>query len=492
MSSGGFSFNIAPGAYRISASAAGFVQQEYGQAVPYGDGRVLFLKADQQLKDVIITLPPTNVVNGQVFDPRGRPAAGASVQLFRRVFSPFGSSLRSVAGSSVNDRGQYRLFDVPAGRYYLFAGTPAGLNFPAAIRYRATFYPDTTDVDRASPIDITPGSDAFFTMTLERQTDGQAVRGRIIDPTGSPLPPNLPIGVLFQSAAGNGAFGGGPNQTYDPTTGNFELRNIPAGTYTLSVQTIEPSVSTFSDKVDAATVARRLANQVQRPLAQALIRVVDSDLENVILSFARPTATTGHILIDGSTNSRVVPVEKVHFSLVPTASAFTESPVVLPASSDGAFEVRGLWEGEYSVRIENVIPGYYVGSVQYGGDEVLSGTVRVSPAGPKTFEMMLRPTTSTLSGIVMDELSRPVTGIRVVLVPSERNRTDLYRIAITDAAGKFAWAGLAPGDYKAFSWASAESGAYYDPNFVRQYDDQVPAIKVTDSSAHAIEVRLIP
>ena len=37
----------------------------------------------------------------------------------------------------------------------------------------------------------------------------------------------------------------------------------------------------------------------------------------------------------------------------------------------------------------------------------------------------------------------------------------------TDAMGRFHIEGLPPGDYKAFSWEDIETGAWQDPDFIR-------------------------
>jgi uncharacterized surface anchored protein len=54
-----------------------------------------------------------------------------------------------------------------------------------------------------------------------------------------------------------------------------------------------------------------------------------------------------------------------------------------------------------------------------------------------------------------------------VLVPelSQRDNSQKYKTASTDQYGHFDLHGIAPGDYKLFSWVEVEMGAWEDPEF---------------------------
>jgi hypothetical protein len=60
----------------------------------------------------------------------------------------------------------------------------------------------------------------------------------------------------------------------------------------------------------------------------------------------------------------------------------------------------------------------------------------------------------------------PAVGVRVVLVPEPSRRTQytLFKEQTTDQYGHCELRGIAPGDYKLFSWEEAESGAWEIPN----------------------------
>ena len=62
-------------------------------------------------------------------------------------------------------------------------------------------------------------------------------------------------------------------------------------------------------------------------------------------------------------------------------------------------------------------------------------------------------------------------GAQAVLVPiGQPARRDLYKVAKTDADGRFDIRGIVPGDYKLFAWEDLPRFAYFDPGFLREYE----------------------
>ena len=52
--------------------------------------------------------------------------------------------------------------------------------------------------------------------------------------------------------------------------------------------------------------------------------------------------------------------------------------------------------------------------------------------------------------------------------------------------------GIAPGDYKVFSWEALEEYAWFDPELLAQSETRGHAVRTSESSTETIEVRLIP
>jgi hypothetical protein len=61
-----------------------------------------------------------------------------------------------------------------------------------------------------------------------------------------------------------------------------------------------------------------------------------------------------------------------------------------------------------------------------------------------------------------------------------------------DTAGRFTLTGIAPGDYKIFTWELLEPYAYFNPKNLVSVEEQGTRVSVTESSAATVEVRMIP
>jgi hypothetical protein len=502
-SDGKFVFkDVAAGGYRLAATADGFVRQEYGQRTVTGQGRPVFVTAGQTLKDATIRLIATGIVSGRVFDENGQPATGAQVQLIRSAYTPQGRSYQPTATGAADDRGDYRMYGVPPGKYLLAAGTPPG---PARLRgaggvvttarFSMVYYPNVEEMDQSSTIEVKSGAETAVDMRVRRQTQTYRVRGRVVDATGAGLR-NLNLSLAYRFLTGGGTIGSG--NAYNATTSTFELQNVAPGDYTVQAVIQQPQVNeplpvSANGVVDQLAVAARQATLASRPMGQVAIRVVDTDVENVVVTVSAGVTVAGRLTVEGQNVASLPNLERIRVALfTPVVQTFNvSSPVALPPQADGSFQVVGLREGEFRIQIP-APQGFYVKSAQYGGDDILSKPLKFSGSSSGSFEIVLRPGGSQVSGTVTDARALPVVGIPVFLIPVQRGRNDLYRQGVTDQTGKFNFAAVPPGEYRAFSWEAIESGAPYDPDFLKQYETQGKAVTVTDASTPTLDVRMIP
>jgi len=80
-----------------------------------------------------------------------------------------------------------------------------------------------------------------------------------------------------------------------------------------------------------------------------------------------------------------------------------------------------------------------------------------------------------------------------VLVPDRaRFRVELYQRLTTDKGGRFAIAPIPPGDYKVFAWESVEEFSWFDPDVLTRNEPRSRTVHVTETSAEAIDIRVIP
>ncbi len=81
----------------------------------------------------------------------------------------------------------------------------------------------------------------------------------------------------------------------------------------------------------------------------------------------------------------------------------------------------------------------------------------------------------------------------MVVAPDKglRKRLDLFFQVAVSSTGRFSMDGIPPGQYKLFAWAHVEDGAWFDPEFMRVYEDRGTPVHIDESGAHPIEVPLL-
>src|SRR3954470_17268999 len=122
---GAFVFATVPaGQYRIFASRAGFVRAEYGQRWPNGTGTPLTIPAGRAVANVPVAMLQTGTIAGSVRDQFGRPLGNAEVDAYTVTFRTGRRALSRVQTAVSDDRGEYRLFWLAPGRYFVSARHP--------------------------------------------------------------------------------------------------------------------------------------------------------------------------------------------------------------------------------------------------------------------------------------------------------------------------------------------------------------------------------
>ena len=113
-----------PGEYRVVAMRSGYVTGEFGRRWPNGVGLPLTLAAGQAVGTIQIAMTPTAAISGRIRDRFDQPIGNVEVQALKATYQDGRRALTKVASVQSDDRGEYRLFWLPPGRYYLSARHP--------------------------------------------------------------------------------------------------------------------------------------------------------------------------------------------------------------------------------------------------------------------------------------------------------------------------------------------------------------------------------
>jgi hypothetical protein len=475
---------VPPGSYELHISRNGYVEAEYGQKKIGAPGAVLALAPHQHMTDLVFKLSRTASISGHVLDEDGEPIAKAEVITYRASKKPGKEQRNDFEPVGTNDLGEFRVFDLSPGRYYLVVNyriqahgglsyRDDRLNFNPG--YFPTFYPNTTDPSKAQSITVGPGEDIRSVDFILRPAHLVTVSGRLIFavPTSS-----VGGGSVTLEPRGSG-LADAAHEMYDfpSKDGHFTIRNVPPGSYDL--------VANYSEM-----------ESHQPYIARRALDVGNNDIDDVTLTVSRGADIPGHISWDPSPPSDVqhvfVALHSVDDSPVPVRGE-------VPKSND-SFLLKNVPEGTYRPRVR--FPGsegnFYLKSGRYGTNSLSEAGFTVQTGASLSLELVLSSRVAHVDGLVLTADSLPAVGAAVVLIPDPPRRMvkELFESVTTDQNGKFSINGIAPGDYKLFSWDSVEEAEWYnadwyDPEWLKPYETKGESVHLDESDRKVVKLTLI-
>ena len=437
--------NVPPERYRFVASHTGFISQQYQAKELQGSGAVLSLSPGQTIDDAMFRLTRAAVVSGRVLDEAGEPMLGVYVSALRkpsaedREESSHRSkreSLLQTSGTATDDRGEYRIYGLKPGEYYLKAtenpdeasmftrGMDTDLADYELVRemaaqYASLYYPGVLHPGDAQPVQVRAGEEVQADFAM-RHIKTVQVSGRVIAADGRPATRSYVV-LQIQDAID---FASNPATSTDEK-GEFVFRGVAPGSYVLSAQQHTES---------------------RHDTVRQKLEVGESKLDNVVLSFGSGISINGRISAVGSG----VVLERAHVSL----SSLDDDAVGLvgwaEVKPDGAFELTNVADGSYILRAGVSQKGWYVKSARLGATDVLEKGVQVERgAVPGTLEIVLSNAAAQLDGSLMQD-NKPVVGAKIRVRPEPLTSYNEMRGTggVTDQNGQFTIPTISPGKYK--------------------------------------------
>lgn len=495
---GKFAFkDLDAGLYKLAFECNGYVRQEYGQRTFPGNGSPIELTSAQTIQNLVVAMIPTGSVSGRIRDRDGQPLTGVPVQLMRYNHDAQGRRiLRAVSARTMwtNDRGEYRIYFVTPGRYYLNAGTPQG---PSGYRptppdvvpesYAYMYYPGVPDVTDATVIDVQPGAELTgLDWTLDRQTRYR-IRGRIVDSSTGQPPPTAHVRLNYRDSTTGIDYDieymGGGKGSYD--NGVFEFRDVMPGSYSVSA---EP-VAARSPGPAPATAATPGQFKGYVP-----VQVAASDLDGIVLVVSPGASISGRVRVEGpAAQAQGAATEQVRVSLASAASATIPGvPFTRPApvNPEETFRLENVLPGEYRVTINS--GRYYIKDARFGGADVLNYPLQFDGSDARTLDIVVSSGVAAIDGRVTGEKLEVIPAATVVLVPEQsRDRPELFKTASSDQNGRFSIANIPPGEYKLFAWEALEPYAYFDPELLRPVESSGTSVHLEESARRTIDLKII-
>jgi protocatechuate 3,4-dioxygenase beta subunit len=471
--------NVAPGRYRLFAERTSYVSQQYHSSDTQS-GALLGLQPRQQVSDILFRLVLAAVVTGHVTDEDEEPMAGIRVMALRRPTedeqeaeeeescgSRKQDQLMPAGSASTDDRGQYRIFGLKPGDYYLQAteslqpseDSPGGQDYfvrqSLGAEFATVYYPGVLQRGQAEMISLRPGDEAQVDFSM-RHIKTVEISGRVLAPDGKPA--NAMIDL--QDAGVEGYLNG--QNTNTDTEGKFQLKGVAPDNYFL-------------------LAFQQTSDNTYYPTARQELTVGSDNIESLTIVLGRGADFAGKVLLEG--------VERppyLHVSLhdVGGKDWGYHGGRVKP---DGSFELKNLPEGNYAVVVNGGDQSrWYVKSARLGSDDVLEHGLEVEKGTGGTLEIVISATRAQLEGSVTQE-DKPVVGARVLAVPDPETPYNRMRRrdATTDQNGQFVLPGVAPGKYSVTARSPANPAgdeAKADPQ----------SVTLSEGGQKNLQLKLIP
>jgi hypothetical protein len=484
---GRFSFNdVSPGIYIVRVQKEGFFGKPEGGINPPTAATDVDVDAGKTA-EADLSMIPGAILGGRIFNQNGQVMSNANVQAFTVAYAFGRATLAPLVSKVTNDRGEFRLFWVPPGKYYL-AVTPAPVapapGVPAAASPAKSYYPGVSDIALATTVTIAGGEDMGGMDISIQGSRSFRVSGQVnslIPPPPTQLgAPGVSPAVLFmlnRDAVAPDDVNGRQVGVVPllPSTGQFEISNVLPGVYELFARVADP----------AAQIAGGL------PLAWGRVKfeVRDMDVTNLSIVVSPSSEVTGTLV---AANGVKLP-PSLRVQLLPDDASiripafqvvFARSAIVGP---DGTFKIPAVPAGHYRVMtVAGLTPDLYFADVRHKAVSVFDAGFDVRPGENDPIEVVIGSGAGTVSGLVQ-------AGATVALVPeaARRGNLALYFSAASDASGRFVMRGVSPGDYKLFAWESVRPFAYQNAEFIAKDEERGRLIHVGQGNTVNAELTII-
>jgi hypothetical protein len=476
---GWFEFtDLAAGSYRVSASKGNYVTLEYGQRRAFQRGTPIELTDGQVADRIQIVLPRGAVLSGVLRDDVGDPATGVRVTAMRPQYRDGRRALVPV-GTAVdtNDRGEYRLYGLPPGSYFVSAlPSRPNLAIPllSAPTGAPTYYPGTINEAEAERVSVTIAEEralADLTLVPSRLVK---ITGTATNSSGGPAQT-----VMLVSAAQMSSPTSPPGMTMGVVRpdGSFQLTNVAPGEY--------------------AIMSMSNAGTADQEIVAMPLTVAGEDITGVVVQTTTGYRATGQILFDpGPVPPGLTPAKLMLVAAPASPTSMSGTIGRGTINEDWTFEIRGL-AGPRRFQFGPGLPaGWMIQSVYSGATDITDQPLDVSGEIDGVV-ITLTSRGASLSGSVTDDRSTPIADCTVVIFPDDTTlgppaSTRFLRAVRPNAAGQFRAERLPAATYLVVAVDALEPGDEHDPALLEQLRASATRVALGWGDSRDVPLQLKP
>ncbi len=461
------------GRYSVAASKTGYISLSaitfVGRA---SNRRQVRLASDQHLKGLDFSLGRAGAIDGTVVDADGQPVLRARISALSAIELVGGRWVHTAGqDAQTDDRGHFRIYDLPEGRYYVRAAPPV-----AAAVFRAdgkvqkppkknsgfltTYYPGVEELSQAVRVTVRSGQET-------PGIDLRLLSGEVFSISGAiALPPDAADTFVMPVRLEPDRPGATVLRAPVDRSGEFRIASVPPGLYRLRA---------FAGSRRGLSWAGSLE-----------LSVSDRDITDVKLLLAGGSEVHGTVRMESDEPLPANVSKEVKVFLMP---AWPEpAPQGAPAALDerGRFTFPDVAEGDYWVRILGLPDQYYVKRTLYGKTDL--GARRVFRLVPGiAVKVEISAAAGSIRATVRDAEGQPLPWAVVVAFRDEGGGPGRpWRTCESaDQHGVAELTGIAPGSYRLYAFDS------FDQSLLDEFDysqhKSVP-VKVEEKGRHSIDL----
>jgi protocatechuate 3,4-dioxygenase beta subunit len=519
--SGGFEFTGLPaGRYTINVVSGGPYMRSPSESVQLSDGGSA---------TVTFRLERTGAITGKIFDETGDPMPRAQIRASR--WDSSGGVRRLVSAgmgqNTSNDLGEYRLWDLPPGDYFVSASYTSAMG-PAILQdvdeprlgYAPTYYPGTPAMDSALRITVRSGQDSpGIDIPLQRAKMGRVIVA-VVDSMGSPMSNRGFVQLTPRSDAAQGGVG----MARRPD-GTFMSGEVPPGDYYLFGNQSSPDAGPNSPGTSEGAIV---------PIS------VMGDEIAVTLQLNRGATIKGHVTVEGKMpdpmpvgrgggsgaagatgQARVTVSARTGSSPTQSYMPGTSTGRPAPMAEDGSFELTGV---RGFVRLTASGLRGVLKSVTKGTQDILTNPLELTGTERITdVEVVFTTDTGSIDGTVTDSRGEPASGAMVLVFSEDASRwfegspyvrqlRSVTAAAASSAAqrapapgsmpsgmnnprepGSIMSASMVPGRYAivAFEPTANQAMPAYDPEALEKLRSKATSVTVTAGQTATVQLKTI-
>ena len=427
---------------------------------------------------ILVKLTPLGVISGRVMDAEGDPVVRVQVMVMTNSYPNTGAQSRQTRGwAQTNDRGEYRVYNLFPGTYYVAANGNGNQGFGPVMNGQrlpiliTTYHPATTEPEQAAPVELRPGAEAQATDIHMQRIRVFSIRGK--------APPmdqnhNYMVNAQRRSPDFRGMFGGGGRMR----NGEWEIPGLEPGSYVVTMTRVELNNG-------RGAIMPRGGSGEGQTTTYAFVEIADKDVDGVECTF--PGAEVSGVV--KSIGEKPAKLTDFRVMLAPEGGRTYQSE---PVKADGGFSISGIMPDTYRITVQ---PGNsaYMASVKLESQELASRELDLRRGGGASLAITVANDFADAEGKVTDADGNPEPSVNVTFVPdqSKSDWRNSFNSQLTDSQGRFVFRRIIPGTYTIFAWKDAPRSAPQDANFRKPFEKQGVTVTLGPNGHQSLDLKSI-